>query len=84
MQLIVRYSHADPATFRSAFDADAEDRGRNGLTLLQLWREDDGHSWALFQVSDAKAARGYLDGAAAVFATQAGVTATDAHFVDTV
>ena len=84
MQLIVRYTHADPATFRMAFDADAEDRGRNGLSLLQLWREDDGHSWALFQVGNPKAARDYLDGAAAVFAAQAGVTATDAHFVETV
>jgi hypothetical protein len=84
MQLIVRYSHADPATFRTAFDADDEDRGRNGLSLLQLWREDDSHSWALFQVSNAKAARDYLNGAAAVFDAQAGVTATDAHFVDTV
>ncbi|TYP64760.1 hypothetical protein A9A71_115251 [Stutzerimonas stutzeri] len=84
MQLIVRYTHADPATFRTAFDADAEDRGRNGLTLLQLWREDDGHSWALFQVGNPKAARDYLDGASAVFAAQAGVTGTDAHFVETV
>ena len=63
---------------------DAEDRGRNGLSLLQLWREDDGHSWALFQVGNPKAARDYLDGAAAVFAAQAGVTATDVHFVETV
>lgn len=84
MQLIVRYIHADPATFRTAFDADAEDRGRNGLTLLQLWREDDSHFWALFQVGNPKAARDYLDGAAAVFAAQAGVTSTDAHFVETV
>ena len=83
MQLIVRYTHADPATFRTAFDADAEDRGRNGLTLLQLWREDDRNAWALFQVNDAKAARAYLSGGAAVFNSQAGVSATDYHFVET-
>ena len=84
MQLIVRYTHQDATAFRTAFDADAEDRGRNGLSLLQLWREDDGHSWALFQVSDAKSARDYLSGAAKVFETQAGVTASAPHFVETV
>jgi hypothetical protein len=83
MQLIIRYSHANSTTFRTAFDADAEDRGRNGLSLLQLWSEGDGHSWALFQVNDAKAARGYLQGAAKVFETQAGITATSAHFLET-
>ena len=83
MQLIIRYTHQNTAGFRTAFDADAEDRGRNGLSLLQLWREDDGHSWALFQVGDVKAAREYLSGAAKVFESQAGITATDAHFLET-
>ncbi|MDN5568388.1 MAG: hypothetical protein L0G27_06510 [Paracoccus sp. (in: a-proteobacteria)] len=83
MQLIIRYTHQNPTTFRTAFDADAEDRGRNGLSLLQLWREDDSHAWALFQVNDAKAARDYLQLAAKAFEAQAGVTATDAHFLET-
>lgn len=83
MQLIIRYSHPDTTAFRTAFDADAEDRGRNGLSLLQLWSEGEGHSWALFQVNDAKAARDYLQGAAKVFETQAGITATSAHFLET-
>ena len=39
MQLIARYTIGDFTTFRTAFDADAEDRGLNGLSLLQLWRE---------------------------------------------
>lgn len=83
MQLIARYTLSDPPLFRSAFDADAEDRGRNGLSLLQLWREDDRHAWALFQVNDAKAARAYLSGGAAVFNAQAGVSACDFHFLET-
>lgn len=83
MQLIIRYAHADRAAFRTAFDADAEDRGRNGMTLLQLWHEDAGHSWALFQVSNPKSARNYLSGAAATFNAQAGVTTADAHFLET-
>ena len=83
MQLIIRYSAPDHARFRTAFDADAEDRGRNGLSLLQLWREGDGHAWALFQVNDAKAAREYLQAGAKVFESQAGITGSQAHFVET-
>ncbi|WP_410217379.1 hypothetical protein [Paracoccus sp. (in: a-proteobacteria)] len=83
MQLIIRYATTDQTRFRTAFNADSEDRGRNGLSLLQLWREGNGDAWALFQVNDAKAARAYLDGAAKVFETQAGVTATEAHFLET-
>ncbi|WP_294927364.1 hypothetical protein [uncultured Paracoccus sp.] len=82
-QMIARYTIADYARFKPAFDADAEDRGNNGLSLLQLWREDDSHVWALFQVSDAKAARAYLDGAAGAFNSLAGVTGTGFHFVET-
>lgn len=83
MQMIAHYTVEDYAAFRTAFDADAEDRGQNGLSLLQLWRENDGSAWALFRVSDAKAARAWLDGAAAVFNSQAGVSATSFHMVET-
>lgn len=83
MQMIAHYTIRDEASFRAAFDADAEDRGLNGLSLLQLWREDATSIWALFSVSDAKAARAYLDGGARVFDSQAGVTARSHHFVET-
>ncbi len=83
MQLIAHYQVANYASFRTAFDADAEDRGQNGLSLLQLWRESDSSAWALFTVTDAKAARDYLDGAAQVFNSQAGVSGTRFHFVET-
>ena len=83
MQLIARYTIGDFTTFRTAFDADAEDRGLNGLSLLQLWREGDRNAWALYQVSNAKAAHAYLSGGAAPFNVQAGVTETDFHFVET-
>ena len=83
MQLIAHYTLVDYAAFRAAFDADAEDRGHNGLSLLQLWREDGGNAWALYQVNDAKAARAYLSGGAAAFDAQAGVSATDFHFLET-
>ena len=83
MQLIACYTIGDFTTFRTAFDADAEDRGLNGLSLLQLWREGDRNAWALYQVSNAKAAHAYLSSSAAPFNSQAGVTATDFHFVET-
>ena len=83
MQMIAHYKINDFNTFKTAFDNDAEDRGNNGLTLLQLWREDTGNAWALYQVNNAKAARDYLDGAAGVFNSQAGVTGTEFHMVET-
>ncbi|WP_288948882.1 hypothetical protein [uncultured Paracoccus sp.] len=82
-QMIAHYRIADYARFRTAFDADAEDRGGNGLSLLQLWRENDQSAWALFQVGDAGKAKAYLEGAAGVFNSQAGVSATEFHFVET-
>lgn len=83
MQMIAHYTIADYAGFKAAFDADAEDRSNNGLSLLQLWREDDTSAWALFSVGNAKAAHAWLEGAAGVFNAQAGVTATSFHFVET-
>ena len=44
---------------------------------------DDRNAWALYAVSDARAARDWLQGAAAVFNSQAGVTATATHLVET-
>lgn len=82
-QLIANYQVTDYASFKAAFDADAEDRGNAGLSLLQLWRESGSSAWALYSVSDADRAREYLGGAAGVFNTQAGVTATAFHFVET-
>lgn len=83
MQLIAHYTIAGFAAFKTAFDADAEDRANNHLGVLQIWRESDTSVWVLYDVRDAKAARAYLDGAAQVFHTQAGVSASDFHFVET-
>ncbi len=82
-QILVRYDIADFASFRPAFDADAEDRGNNGLSLLQLWREGSGRAWALYQSGDPVRARNYLTGAAAAFNAQAGVSATEVHMLET-
>lgn len=82
-QMLVRYDIAGFAQFRKAFDNDAEDRSNNGLSLLQLWREGDAHAWALYSVTNAASARAYLDGAAGVFNSQAGVSATSAHLLET-
>ncbi len=83
MQMIAHYKVNDYGSFKAAFDNDAEDRDNAGLSLLQLWREDNGNAWALYQVNNAKAARDYLQGAAGVFNSQAGVTSADFHMVET-
>ena len=83
MQMLVHYRTGDYAKFKAAFDGDAEDRGNNGMSLLQLWREDAGSAWALFEVHDAKKAQGYLSGAAGVFNSLAGVSGTDVHMLET-
>lgn len=83
MQMLVHYTVADYATFKHAFDNDAEDRGNNSLSLLQLWRESNTSAWALFSVADAKKARAYLDGAAGVFNSLAGVRKAEAHLLET-
>ena len=54
MQMIAHYTVKSYAAFRTAFDADAEDRGNNSLNLLQLWRESDSSAWALFDVGNAR------------------------------
>lgn len=83
MQMLIHYQIEDYAAFRPAFDADNEDRRHNGLALLQLWREDNGSAWALFELHNPARARDYLSGAAQVFNAQAGVTGFDAHMVET-
>lgn len=81
-QMIAHYTVNDFTAFKAAFDNDAEDRSNNGLSLLQLWRQDNRNAWALFSVGDATAAKAYLDGAAGVFNSLAGVTATSFAFVE--
>ena len=83
-QMIAHYTIADARLFREQFDLDAEDRGLNGLSLLQLWRESDTEFWALFQVADAVRARAWQTGAAVVFHSRARVLASEFHFVETV
>lgn len=82
-QILVHYRIADYARFKAAFDADAEDRGNSGLTLLQLWREGGDGVWALFSSGHAARAREYLAGAGRVFESQAGVAAAEIHLLET-
>jgi len=56
IQLLLRYDSFD----RAAHDADAEDRANAGLTQLQIWREDTGAHWALFEVADADRAKAWV------------------------
>lgn len=62
MQLLVRYDTRGYGPWRSAFDADTEDRMQAGLTLLQLWRDTDSATtaWALFETNDRGKAEDWL------------------------
>lgn len=82
-QILVRYDVTDFPAFKVAFDADAEDRGNAGLSLLQLWREGGQRAWALYQSANPVRSRDYLSGAAGVFNTQAGVSGTSVHLLET-
>lgn len=57
LQLLAHYKAFDQAEF----DAHAESRGQAGLTLLQLWKAEDGSLWALFTVNDRGKAAGWLE-----------------------
>lgn len=83
--MLARYRFSDQTRFKAAFDADAEDRASNGLSLLQLWRDtgDQSSVWALYQIGNGAAARAYLQGAAAVFNSQAGVDLVETHWLET-
>lgn len=63
MQLLARFDTTDYETWKTDFDADAENRSLAGLTLLQLWRDVDTPSAtvALFKVSDRDKAQAWLD-----------------------
>lgn len=86
MQLLVRNDISDYATWKSAFDDAAEARGEAGLSVLQIWREagQPGRVWYLCEVSDAARARAWLDtGRAGLQEDRAGVTGSEAHFLET-
>ena len=82
-QLIARYDIADYAQFRAEFDNDAEDRGNASLSVLQIWREGTSRAWVLYQVADPRRAQEYLGRAAQVFNSQAGVSDSEFHLLET-
>ncbi|GHF38097.1 hypothetical protein [Seohaeicola zhoushanensis] len=68
MHLLTETTAPDFATWKSAFDADTEDRGTAGLTLLQMWRgaDDPNAVTCLFEVNDRDRAQAWLDKEAAL------------------
>jgi hypothetical protein len=86
MQLLCRNDIDDFAQWKATFDADREAQGAAGLSLLQLWREDDNANrvWLLFEVNDRKAAQAFLDApTAALHAKRARVRDAEYHFLQT-
>ena len=84
MQLLISDTAPNFAVWKATFDDSAEAHRNAGLTLLQLWREADANRiWMLFEVNLQEKAQTFLDsGEARLFARHAGVTATNAHFLE--
>ncbi len=79
MQLILHLTAPSYDTWKTAFDADGENRSAAGLTVMQIWRGADAANdiSILFNVSNRARAQAWLDKEAGF-----GRTAT-AHFVQT-
>ncbi|GLS88106.1 hypothetical protein GCM10010873_30800 [Cypionkella aquatica] len=62
MQMIYQIDTSDYATWKSGFDADSENRGAAGLSVLQIWRDADSASKiaVLFEVNDRKRAQDWV------------------------
>lgn len=63
MQLICHISTPFYDTWKSAFDADAENRAAAGLTMMQIWRSLDAQTevTVLFNVADRSRAEKWLE-----------------------
>lgn len=61
MQLLIQTTAPDYPTWKSAFDAEAENIANAGLSTLQIWRGDGANILVLFQVSNPARAREWLD-----------------------
>lgn len=62
MQLLLQIDTPDYDSWKSSWDAGAEDRSNSGLTQLQLWRGADTPSivFALFDVHNPANAKAWL------------------------
>ena len=81
LQLLCRFEAADADSWKSAYDANWEDRSNAGLSQLQVWRGADAGSaiWALYSVNDRAKAQTWLDGAAKL----SDAKVAEAHFLET-
>lgn len=74
MHLLATLTTPSYDTWKTAFDAHAEDRDQSGLNLLQLWRgvDDPNTVTALFEVADRKRAEAWLHRQSALGSTVTG------------
>ncbi|UWR32756.1 hypothetical protein K3759_12480 [Sulfitobacter sp. W027] len=84
MQMICHFDVTDFASWKQAFDADAEARRDAGLSVLQIWQHADSSSKAsvLLNVNDRKRADDWLSRSNALSSDDKGtVTSSTAYFV---
>jgi hypothetical protein len=84
MQMICHFDVTDFASWKEAFDADAEARRDAGLSVLQIWQHADSSTKAsvLLNVNDRKRADDWLSRSNALSSDDKGtVTSSTAYFV---
>ncbi|MDH2326425.1 hypothetical protein QCN27_06065 [Cereibacter sp. SYSU M97828] len=60
MQLLIQIDTPDYGAWKSAWDADAEDRADSGLTQMQIWKGEGGKAFVLLDVHNVKGAKDWL------------------------
>lgn len=82
MQLISHYFVTDFATWKVAFDADAESRSQAGLTVLQIWKDADStdHAFVLCEMNDRARAEAWTKRTDALSSDDAGTVTRASHF----
>ncbi len=86
MQLIIHQKVTNFTDWHTAFDNDAESRRNAGLTVLQVWKEQDSDTQAfvLLEVKDRAKAESWLSRSNALSTDDKGtVQTTSAYFLET-
>lgn len=60
-QLLIQTTAPDYATWKAAFDAEAENIAAASLTTLQIWKGEQNSILVLFEVANRKNAQAWLD-----------------------
>jgi hypothetical protein len=85
LQMITRFETADFAAWQEVFRTERESLGHAGLSVLQIWHEQDAPNtaWVLCRVNDRAKAELWIEGDAVAGAERAGITHLTHTFLET-